>query len=169
MKEQKNQTYSTKDNLVFLFKEIWQYDKRLIVHILAVGISEMLLPLATLGLTAIVIDAVAEGEATGLAVSFISLLLVILVLTIVSKTSMTTLHMQGNVFRVQILNKLALHLTEIDFDLFDGTKGQEKINKAFDTANNPNRVFQHSLIVAEAAVKNILGFLVYSYLLAEIH
>lgn len=169
MKEQKNQIYSTKDNLVFLFKEIWQYDKRLIVHILAAGISEMLLPLATLGLTAIVIDAVAEGEATGLTVSFISLLLIILVLTIVSKISMTTLHMQGNAFRLQILNKLAMHLTDIDFDLFDGTKGQEKINKAFDTANNPNRVFQHSLIVAEAAVKNILGFLVYSYLLAEIH
>lgn len=156
--------------MTILFKEIWQYDKKLILHVVLAGVSEMILPLATLGLTALVIDAVAEtGSASQLMPVFGALLLLVLILTIVSKTSMNTLNYQGNAFRVVVLNKLAMHLTSVDFEMFDGNKGQEKINKAFDTANSPQQVFQHSLIVFESAVKNSLGFLVYSYLLADIH
>ncbi|PRY81038.1 ABC transporter ATP-binding protein [Alkalibacterium olivapovliticus] len=170
MEKKSEQTYSTVNNMIFLFKEIWQYDKKLILHVVLAGASEMILPLATLGLTALVIDAVAEtGSASQLMPVFGALLLLVLILTIVSKTSMNTLNYQGNAFRVVVLNKLAMHLTSVDFEMFDGNKGQEKINKAFDTANSPQQVFQHSLIVFESAVKNSLGFLVYNYLLADIH
>lgn len=170
MEKKSEQTYSTVDNITFLFKEIWQHDKRLILHIILAGIAEMILPLATLGLTAIVIDAVAEsGNASELIPVFIGLLFSVLVLTIISKISMNTLNLQGNVFRVGVLNKGAMHLTTVDFEMFDGNEGQEKINKALDTSGSPEHVFQQIFLVTEAAVKNSLGFLIYSYLLAEIH
>ena len=169
MKEQKNQIYSTKDNLVFFFKEVWKYDKRILVHIVLAGISEMFMPLARLGLTAIIIDAVADGQTDNFFVRFAGLILVVLILTILAKTSMTTLQMKGNAFRVQFMNKLSVKLTDIDFSLFDGNEGQEKINKASGTADSPEKVFQRGLLVAEALVKNVLGLLVYSFLLAEIH
>lgn len=169
MKKKSDQTYSAVNNMTFLFKEIWQYDKRILVHIVLAGISEMLMPLASLGLTAIIIDAVADGQTNNLIVRFTGLLFIVLILTIIAKTSMTTLQMQGNAFRVQFMNKLMVKLTEVDFALFDGNEGQEKINKASDTTDSPEKVFQRGLLVAEALVKNVLGLFIYSYLLAEIH
>lgn len=170
MEKKSEQTYSTFNNMTYMFKKIWQHDKRLILHVVLAGISEMLLPLATLGLTALVIDAVAEtGNAGELIPVFGVLLLIVMVLTVISKTSMNTLSYQGNDFRVNTLNKIAMHLTIIDFEMFDGNEGQEKINKALDTASSSEHVFQRIFLVSEAAVKNSLGFLVYSYLLAEIH
>lgn len=170
MENKSEQTYSTVNNMIFLFKEIWQHDKRLILHVILAGISEMLLPLATLGLTALVIDAVAQtGNAGELILLFGTLLLIVLVLTVISKISMNTLNYQGNDFRVNTLNKAASHLTTVDFEMFDGNDGQEKINKALDTASSPEHVFQQIFLVSEAAVKNSLGFLIYSFLLAEIH
>ena len=82
---------------------------------------------------------------------------------------MNTLNYQGNVFRNNTLNKISLRLTTVDFEMFDGNEGQEKINKALDTASSPEHVFQQIFPVAEAALKNTLGFLIYSYLLADIH
>lgn len=155
---------------MYLYKEIWNHDKRLILHVILAGVSEMILPLATLGLTALVIDAVAEtGNVGELIPMFGALLLLVLTLTIISKTSTNTLNYQGNGFRVNTLNKIAIRLTTIDFEMFDGNEGQEKINKALDTASSPEQVFQRIFLVSEAAVKNSLGFLIYSYLLAEIH
>ncbi|MCC5894323.1 MAG: ABC transporter ATP-binding protein [Alkalibacterium sp.] len=170
MEKKSEQTYSTANNMIFLFKEIWGYNKRLMLHVLSAGVSEMLLPLGTLGLTAVVIDAVAEsGDINSLMIMFALLLIIVLVFTMVSKTSMNILISQGNAFRITILNRLAMHLTSVDFDIFDGNQGQEKINKAFDTASSPEQVFQHIFILAEDAVKNILGFLLYSFILADIH
>ncbi|MCC5890911.1 MAG: hypothetical protein JJU01_10090, partial [Alkalibacterium sp.] len=170
MEKKSEQTYSTVNNMMYLYKEIWNHDKRLILHVILAGVSEMILPLATLGLTALVIDAVAEtGNVGELIPMFGALLLLVLTLTIISKTSTNTLNYQGNGFRVNTLNKIAIRLTTIDFEMFDGNEGQEKINKALDTASSPEQVFQRIFLVSEAAVKNSLGFLIYSYLLAEIH
>ncbi|WP_440895209.1 ABC transporter ATP-binding protein [Amphibacillus sp. Q70] len=172
MKKRSDQTYSTLENIAFLLKEIAQYNKKTFLYIgLAAG-SEMLLPLATLGLTAITIEAVTNtnGQHFMLFVgTFFALLIGILTLTILSKTNQIKLGTQGNIFRARILNKLALHLTQIDFDIFDGDKGQGKINKAFDTAGGPHRAFQHIFVVLEAFMTNVLGFLLYSYILTEVH
>lgn len=170
MEKKSEQKYSTINNMKYLYKEIWQHDKRLILHIILAGVSEMILPLATLGLTALVIDAVAETDNAGeLFPVFGGLLLIVLVLTVISKTSMNTLNYQGNDFRVNTFNKAAMHLTSIDFETFDGNEGQEKINKALETGGSPEQVFQKIFLVSESAVKNSLGLLLYSYLLAEIH
>lgn len=170
MKKKSEQTYSISQNIWFLLKEIGAYDKKIFLYVLLASVSGMLLPLASLGLTAVVIEVVAGGQAVEELVGlFIGLLVLMLVFTGLSKTNIIKLGTKGNIFRVHVLNHLAMHLTSIDFALFDGDKGQGKINKAFDTASNPNQAFQYSFMVMESLVKNVLGFLLYSYILAEIH
>lgn len=172
MEKKTDQTYSTLQNIWFLLKEIAQYDKKTFLYVGLAAISEMLLPLATLGLTAVTIEAVTNTNEQNYILftgTFSILLIGMLTLTILSKTNITKLGTQGNIYRSLTLNKLVLHLTKIDFDIFDGDKGQEKINKAFDAASGPHRAFQHIFIVLEAFVTNVLGFLLYSYILTEIH
>lgn len=170
MEKKSEQKYSSINNLMYLLKTIKAHDKRLIVDMLASGVTQMILPLATLGLTALVINAVAEGGNVGEIVPvFAGLLFLVLSFTIISKTSSVRLMSQGNAFRIVILNGLAMRLASIDFEQFDGNKGQGKINKAFETASGPEQAFQRCFIVFNEAVKNSLGFLVYSYLLADIH
>lgn len=170
MKGKSDQTYSIPQNLWFLLKEIAAYDKKIFLYAILASVSGMLLPLVTLGLTAVVIEAVAGAQAVEeLVAIFIGLLVLTFIFTGLSKTNTIKLGTQGNIFRVYILNRLAIHLTAIDFSLFDGDKGQEKINKAFDTASSPNQAFQYSFMVMESLIKNVLGFLLYSYILADIH
>ncbi|GAA0368113.1 ABC transporter ATP-binding protein [Alkalibacterium iburiense] len=170
MKKKSEQKYTAINNIWFLLKEIAVYDKKLFLYVGLASVSGMLLPLATLGLTAIVIEGVSTGQnVEWLIGTFVALLVGVLVLTVLSKTNMMKLQMQGNIFRVIILNRLAVHLMKIDFDVFDGDEGQEKINKAFDTASNPHQAFQHIFLVLEGLTKSILGFLLYSYILVDIH
>lgn len=167
---EKTTKHSTIQELRYLYKAIIRFDKKLIWHVLVAGLTEMLIPLATLGLTAVIINAASQQRNIDeLIINFSLILLVVMICTILSKTSTSTFENVGNNFRVELLNRAADKLTKVDYDLFDGSKGQEKINKAMDTLGNPHDGLQDVFRMSKQFTMNITGVIVYSYVLGQVH
>lgn len=167
---EKTGKHSTIKELIYLYKEIIRFDKKLIFHTLVAGVTEMLIPLTTLGLTAVIIDAASQQRSVNqLIINFSLILLAVASCTILSKTSTGRLTYTGNNFRVSLLNKAADKLTRVDYDLFDGSKGQDKVNKAMDTLMSPHDSLQNVFDVTKQFTMNVLGVIVYSYVLGQVH
>lgn len=167
---EKTEKHSTIKELIYLYKEIILFDKKLIFYTLAAGVAEMLIPLASLGLTAVIIDAASQQRRVDeLIINFSLILLVVASCTIISKTSTVKIDNLGNIFRVSLLYRTNEKLTKVDYDLFDGNKGQEVINKAMKTLMNPSDGIQEIFKISKQLIMNIVGIIVYSYVLGQVH
>ncbi|WP_225744786.1 ABC transporter ATP-binding protein [Marinilactibacillus sp. Marseille-P9653] len=165
-----NSKQSTIQNIGYLLKRIASYDKKLIMYMIVAGIAEMILPLATLGLTAVLLDTFSRGQSLPYLLSrFAILLVVILGSTVLSKCFINLLNNKGNDFRVSLFIELGTKLTKVDYSLFDGSKGQETINKGLDSVMNPYYGIQRFFMVGESFVKNVLGLILYGTILGSIH
>ncbi|MFC6463385.1 ABC transporter ATP-binding protein [Marinilactibacillus sp. GCM10026970] len=165
-----NSKQSTVQNIGYLLKRIASYDKKLIVYMIVAGIAEMILPLATLGLTAVLLDTFSRGESlTYFFVRFSGVLLIVLGSTLLSKCLINLLSNKGNSFRVSLFMDLGNKITQVDYSMFDGSKGQEIINKALDSVNNAYSGIQQFFMTGENFVKSTLGVILYGMILGQIH
>lgn len=170
MKKSQEHKYSASSNLFYLYKGMWKENPKNIISITLRAAADMLLPLLSSGIVAVIIAIVSQENGwQNYRILFGISLLATVICMILSETMGNYENAAGNVFRVINMMKVSKMTLHIPFHKLEQPENIKKIEKAGETVNDPSGAFQKGFTVLYNFLRDIVGLLLYGYLVGSIH
>ena len=162
--------HSTWENILYLIKNIWKWDKSLFLLSLIQIPAIVIIPLLGIYLPKVLIDSiVAEVSISQLMINIGIPILGIVILKIILEASSSGTIAKKIYHRMKYVRLLMYKQMDTDFENIDGPEGQEKVMKA-NMATKQNSAATEAVVATSIEFfSNILGFILYAGMIFTIH
>lgn len=162
--------YSTLSNIIYLIKNIWKWDKILFILISVQIPITVIIPLLSIYMPKIVIDAVAyNASISQFMIKVGTPILGIIALNILRSASSSITSFKKIDYRFKYLKSVMDKSIDTDFENIDGAEGQQKIAKAYEAIQRNDSATEIIVNVIIELFSNIIGFIIYAGIISSIH
>lgn len=167
----KNATkYSLIENIRYLIKNMWIWDKKLFAFYLLQIPLLVLGPLLTIYIPKVLIDCIQNGVGLGEFIRNIGMpilgLIIVQTIRVGSEFKIST---GGFVYRIKYFGQLGEKSVDTDYENIDGASGQDRLMKAAMSVANDNSGTQAITTVSIQLLSNIIGMILYGSIIFTIH
>lgn len=167
----KNATkYSLIENIRYLIKNMWIWDKKLFAFYLLQIPLLVLGPLLTIYIPKVLIDCIQNGVGLGEFIRNIGMpilgLIIVQTIRVGSEFKIST---GGYVYRIKYFGQLGEKSVDTDYENIDGASGQDRLMKAAMSVANDNSGTQAITTVSIQLLSNIIGMILYGSIIFTIH
>jgi ABC-type bacteriocin/lantibiotic exporter with double-glycine peptidase domain len=162
--------YSTLQNVSYLIKNLWRWDKKLFfVALLQVPII-VVMPLLGIYIPKIVIDSVTrKSSINGLFISLWAPVLCMVILNILLSSLRSLSMFKSIAYRMKYSGLITEKTLDTDFENIDGPTGQQRIEKACTSVDSNDSATEAIIKVLIELSSNLIGFIIYSKIISKIH
>lgn len=162
--------YSTCQNIVYLIKNMWKWDKVLFLSgAIQIPIT-VIIPLLGIYLPKVLIDSITAKESVNEFLISIGVPIIGMVFsTILLATLSTITGTRKSGYRLSYMIHQVDKTVDTDFENIDGPQGQEKLMKAGMTILNNNSATEVIVDTIIEFFSSIIGFILYSSIISTIH
>ncbi|WP_160680123.1 ABC transporter ATP-binding protein [Clostridium sp. C8-1-8] len=162
--------YSTLQNVSYLIKNLWRWDKKLFfVALLQVPII-VVMPLLGIYIPKIVIDSVTrKSSINGLFISLWAPVLCMVILNILLSSLRSLSMFKSIAYRMKYSGLITEKTLDTDFENIDGPTGQQRIEKACNSIDSNDSATEAIIKVLIELSSNLIGFIIYSKIISKIH
>lgn len=162
--------YSLIENLGYLIKNMWLWDKRLFGFYLLQIPMLVLGPLLTIYIPKVLIDSIQNKVGIAEFISNIGLpILALIIVQTIQLASSFKSQVGGIIYRFKYIERLADKATDTDYENIDGALGQDKLMKAVMAVENDYAGTQAITTVSIQLFSNIIGMLLYGSIIFTVH
>lgn len=162
--------YTAKQNMIYLIKNMWQWDKLLFFVSTIQGPITVAIALIGIVIPKLILDHIALGQS-------IDLLVMKLLLPVGSLIFFSVIHtgleqwgwIRKILFRMRYSVKLAEKSLYTDYENIDGAMGQERFNLAMMATSGNDSATEKVVLVLVSLVSNGVGFLLYAGIIFTLH
>lgn len=162
--------YGVIQNIFYLFKNIWKWDKLLFLFsIIQIPVTVMI-PLLGIYLPKVLIDSITKKVAVSKLLINIGIpIIAMIVLNIVLKSLYAITGLRKTTYRFRYIGILTDKTVDTDFENIDGPVGQKKFTKAGMAILNNNSATEAIVSTSIEFFSNIIGFILYAGIISTIH
>lgn len=167
----KNATkYSLIENIRYLIKNMWIWDKKLFAFYLLQIPLLVLGPLLTIYIPKVLIDCIQNGVGLGEFIRNIGMpILGLIIVQTIRVGSEFKISIGGFVYRIKYFGQLGEKSVDTDYENIDGASGQDRLMKAAMSVANDNSGTQAITTVSIQLLSNIIGMILYGSIIFTIH
>lgn len=157
-------------NIFYLYRKIWEVDKKYVLHIFVRALADMMIPLLSSAIVAVIIAMIGNMEAWR---SYAWSLAIIMGATVLcfclSQWLKEYAEAIGNYFRSTKMMELGEKLLYRDYEQVENAANQKLFSKAWVSTNNPAGAFQKGFEVLYQFLKNASGLILYGIYIGNVH
>lgn len=162
--------YSLFENLRYLMKNMWNWDKGLLMFFIIQIPLLVLGPLLSIYLPKVLIDSIVENVGiTKLLINIGIPIVGIIIVETILKGSYLKILFGGIPYRFKYIGMQIHKATDTDFENIDGPQGQNKFMKAVMASNNNDSATELIIKVSVELISNIVGLILYGSIIITIH
>lgn len=162
--------YSVFQNIVYLTKNLWAWDKPLFLLCALQIPAQVIIPLLEIYLPKVLVDSVTNNVTISQLMINISMPIVsIIVLTILLKSLSGKTNMKKMSYRLKYLLLLTDKVLDTDFENIDGPEGQKRFTKAGMAVNSNSSATEAIINTSIELFSNIIGFILFGSIIFTIH
>lgn len=162
--------YTTGQNMYYLIKNMWQWDK--LLFLLSTTQGPMTVFIAFLGIIIpkIILDAVIGSQGIEMLISKLILpVLGLVILSVVRMSFANWVWIRKILFRMRYSIKLTEKSLYTDYENIDGAKGQERYSLATMATYGSESATEKAVLVLVSLISNVVGFLLYAGVVFTLH
>jgi len=158
----KNPSYTVLENMNFIIRNIWRWDKQLLLLCAFRIPALVLLPLSAIYLPKLVIDKLtAKANPEELIVVIGGFTLIILIVNVLERYFEAKIRWRATSYRFKYINMLNIKVMDTDFENIDNPEGQIKLQKASNNVNTNSAGTEAIIKSLVQILANCFGFILY--------
>ena len=170
MKDKKSTGYSVLQNVMYALKNLWKWNKAILISIMVVMVTQTLMPAVGIYMPKYVIEYLQNGselmELVKLVLIFTVLMLVLQMLLILSRNYMGAMGIINRLLYMELLSEKAI---KTDYSNMASERGQTLLSKAFMTVSSNDSATERINSQFASIGKNIFGLVLYGTLIAVLN
>lgn len=156
-------------NIFYLYRKIWRADKKYLLHIFVRAFADMMIPLLSSAIVAVIIAMIGNMEewknyASSLAIVMGSTVLCLCLSQLLKEYAQA----MGNYFRSTKMMELGEKLLYRDYERVENAANQKLFSKAWVATSNPAGAFQKGFEVLYQFLKNTSGLILYGVYIGNV-
>ncbi len=162
--------YNSFQNMMYLIKNIWKWDKTLFLFSLIQIPATVIIPLLSIYLPKVLIDTISNnGNIHELMMDIGLPILGIILLNLILKVSFNFSRGKAMGYRMKYIKLMTDKVIDTDFENIDGPEGQEKFERALMAIHSNHSPAEAIVGLSIEFFSNIIGFILYAGIISTLH